>query len=55
MRTLPHHGEVNQFVQGSDAPLTSAVGYKQTSNGPKSTSALPPGADIPVASADFRF
>ncbi len=48
MRTLPHHGEVNQFVQGSDAPLTSACGYKQTSSGLKLRSALPPRADITV-------
>jgi hypothetical protein len=34
--------------------LTSAVGYKQTSSRPKSTSALPPKADILVAVTDFR-
>ncbi len=33
----------------------SAYGYKQTSSRPKSTSALPPKADIFVAVTDFRF
>ena len=33
----------------------SVVGYKQTSSRPKSTSALPPKADILVAVTDFRF
>ncbi len=48
-------------VQGGAAgakiqhPLTSAFGYKQTSSRPKSMSALPPKADIPVAVTDFRF
>ncbi len=32
----------------------SAYGYKQTYSRPKSTSALPPKADVAVASADFR-
>ncbi len=40
------------------APITrismSEFGYKQTSSRPKSTSALPPGADILVAVTDFR-
>ena len=35
--------------------LESACGYKQTSSRPKSMSALPPKADIPVAVTDFRF
>ena len=34
---------------------TSGSGYKETSNGPKSTSALPPKADILVAVTDFRL
>jgi len=34
---------------------TSVVGYKQTSSGPKSKSALPPKADIPRLTLDFRF
>ena len=34
---------------------TSAYGYKQTSSRPKSTSALPPVADILVAVTDFRL
>ena len=38
----------------SDA-LTSAFGYKETSSRPKSTSALPPKADILVAVTDFRL
>ncbi len=33
----------------------SAYGYKQTSSRPKSTSALPPKADILVAVTDFRL
>ncbi len=33
----------------------SAYGYKQTYRRPKSTSALPPIADILVAVTDFRF
>ena len=33
----------------------SAYGYKQTSSRPKSTSALPPIADILVAVTDFRL
>jgi hypothetical protein len=33
----------------------SAVGYKETSSGPKSMSALPPKADILVAIIDFRL
>jgi hypothetical protein len=37
-------------VQSSEAP-----GYKETSNGTKSTSALPPEADIPRPTLDFRF
>ncbi len=36
------------------APM-SVVGYKQTSSRPKSTSALPPRADIPRPMLDFRF
>ena len=32
----------------------SACGYKRTSSRPKSTSALPPKADVSVASVDFR-
>jgi hypothetical protein len=32
----------------------TAFGYKQTSSRPKSMSALPPKADIPVAVTDFR-
>ncbi len=36
-------------------PLTSAFGYKETSSDPKSTSALPPKADIPTILADFRL
>jgi len=32
----------------------SAYGYKQTSSRPKSTSALPPKADIPRLTLDFR-
>jgi len=35
--------------------LESAFGYKQTSSRPKSTSALPPKGDIPVATFDFRL
>ena len=35
--------------------LESAFGYKPTSNRPKSTSALPPKADILVAVTDFRL
>ncbi len=34
--------------------LESACGYKRTSSRPKSTSALPPKADILVAVTDFR-
>jgi hypothetical protein len=33
----------------------SAYGYKQTSGRPKSKSALPPKADIPRPTLDFRF
>ena len=33
----------------------SAYGYKQTSSRPKSTSALPPKADILVVITDFRL
>ncbi len=33
----------------------SPLGYEQTSSRPKSTSALPPGADIFVAVTDFRL
>ncbi len=33
----------------------NTLGYKQTSSRPKSTSALPPKADILVAVTDFRF
>ena len=33
----------------------STHGYKQTSSRPKSTSALPPKADILVAVTDFRL
>ena len=33
----------------------SPFGYKQTSSRPKSTSALPPKADILVAVTDFRL
>ena len=33
----------------------SESGYKQTSSRPKSTSALPPKADILVAVTDFRL
>ncbi len=33
----------------------SAYGYKETSSGPNSTSALPPKTDILVAVTDFRF
>ena len=33
----------------------SGYGYKQTSSRPKSTSALPPIADILVAVTDFRL
>ena len=33
----------------------SAVGYKQTFSRPKSTSAVPPKADIPTTLADFRL
>ncbi len=38
-------------------PVTamSAAGYEQTSSRPKSTSALPPKADILVAVTDFRL
>ncbi len=39
------------FEGGGMSPL----GYKQTFSGPKSTSALPPKADILVAVTDFRF
>ena len=35
--------------------LKSGYGYKQTSSRPKSTSALPPKADILVAVTDFRL
>ncbi len=38
-----------------DRPGTSAYGYKQTFSGPKSMSALPPKADIPRSTLDFRF
>ena len=38
---------------GSWTAMT-APGYEQTSSRPKSTSALPPKADILVAVADFR-
>ncbi len=34
---------------------TSAFGYKQTSSRPKMMSALPPRADIPWSTLDFRF
>ncbi len=34
--------------------LISAYGYKQTSSRPKMRSALPPKADISMASADFH-
>ena len=33
----------------------SVVGYKQTSSRPKSTSALPPKADVLVVITDFRL
>ncbi len=33
----------------------SSFGYKETCSRPKSTSALPPKADILVAVTDFRF
>ncbi len=33
----------------------TAVGYKQTFSRPKSTSAVPPKADIPTTLADFRL
>ncbi len=33
----------------------TGCGYKETCSRPKSTSALPPKADIPVAVTDFRF
>ncbi len=33
----------------------SAYGYKETSSRPKSTSALPPKADILMAITDFRL
>jgi len=35
--------------------LKSGYGYEQTSSRPKSTSALPPKADILVAVTDFRL
>ncbi len=35
-------------------PLTSPLGYKETSSGPKSTSALPPTSDILRLTLDFR-
>ncbi len=35
--------------------LESAYGYKQTFSRPKSTSAVPPKADIPTTLADFRL
>ena len=37
------------------ASQMSALGYKQTSSRPESTSALPPKADILVAITDFRL
>jgi len=43
-----HHATVNKTT------LTSIGSYKETSSGPKMRSALPPGTDISVASADFR-
>jgi hypothetical protein len=44
-----------QIVAWFDAMLMSESGYKPTSNRPKSTSALPPKADILVAVTDFRL
>ncbi len=38
---------------GSD--FFNTLGYKQTSSRPKSKSALPPRADIPRPTLDFRF
>jgi hypothetical protein len=35
--------------------LESAFGYKQTFSRPKSTSALPPGADIPAPTPAFSL
>ena len=44
-----------QVSESIDEPLMSPFGYKRTSRGPKSTSALPPEADIPWSTLDFRF
>jgi hypothetical protein len=38
----------------TDSDLFNTLGYEQTSSRPKSTSALPPKADILVAVTDFR-
>ncbi len=45
-------------IRSSDARKgigMTGFGYKQTSSRPKSTSALPPKADILVDVTDFRF
>ncbi len=45
-------------IRSSDARKgigMTGFGYKQTSSRPKSTSALPPKADILVAITDFRL
>jgi hypothetical protein len=44
-----------QIAVAVEERLMSAYGYKQTSSRPKSTSALPPKADILAAVTDFRF
>ena len=47
--------EMCQSAVAVAARLESAYGYKQTSSRPKSTSALPPKADVLVAVTDFRL
>ncbi len=49
-----NRGSAPMRVCRSDA-LTSAYGYKQTFSRPKSMSALPPKADIPRLTLDFRL
>ncbi len=43
------------WLAAQETPLTSAVGYKQTSSRPKSKSALPPETDLQVGVAEGQF
>jgi hypothetical protein len=41
-------------LEAASFGLIASLGYKETSGGPKSTSAYPPATDILAAFTDFR-